>query len=113
MGPGFSAPPAAAVLREAQLSCPRLCLLQKEKHPANSIKNVSHRAGKESVRSAVLSSNACIQEAGAWTVLGQMGRDPPPVDRGPDGPLIPKVCCCLEPRASGPQVQGRQRDSWR
>lgn len=81
---------------------PEAVSLAKEKHPANSIKNVSHHAGKESVSSAVLSSHACIQGAGAWTVLGRMGRDPPPVDRGPGGPLIPKFCCCLEPRAGGP-----------
>lgn len=51
MGPGFSAPPAAAVLREAQLSCPRLCLLQRRNiRPIPSRMSVTMQGRNQSVQ---------------------------------------------------------------
>ena len=46
---------------------PEAVSLAKEKHPANSTKNVSQNAGRDSVSSAILSSSSCVLGAGAWT----------------------------------------------
>ena len=77
---------------------PEAVSLAKEKHPANSTKNVSQNAAQDSVSSAILPSSSCVLGAGAWTVLGQdrerlvsQGLWPlqPP---HPRSPLPPKTC---------------------
>lgn len=80
---------------------PAAVSLVKEKHPANSIKNVSQNAGEDSVSSAILSSHSCVLGAGTWLSATRPQRGPSPKSCGFCRPLVPTVLSHLKPWAGG------------
>ena len=77
MGPRLSAPPAVQAEGGTAVS-PGAVSLVKEKHPANSIKNVSQNAGEDSVSSAIPSGRSGILRMGAGPSSPRTGRGPSP-----------------------------------